>query len=307
MKQMEAQRTREILRTVRQVELKTRRLVDDQLAGQYHSVFKGRGMNFADVREYVRGDEVRTIDWNVTARTGVPHIKTFTEERELTLLLMIDLSASGAYGSVRASKRELAAEVGSALAFSAIRNSDKVGLLLFTDRVELFLPPKKGRSHILRIIREILFFEPKGRGTALNLALDHANRVLKRRALVFLVSDFLLPGRIEEHLPAFGRKLAVTGRRHDLVALSVSDPREYQLPDIGVITLEDAETGEQIEIDTSRASARESYARAAARYREEVARCVRGSGVEQLDLSTAKPYLPELMAFFGRRQGRRAP
>jgi len=304
MKKMEAQRTREILRAVRQIELKTRRLVEEQLAGQYHSVFKGRGMNFADVREYVRGDEVRTIDWNVTARTGQPHVKTFTEERELTLLLMVDLSASGAYGSVHASKRELAAEVASSLAFSAIRNGDKVGLLLFTDRVEFYLPPKKGRLHILRLIREILFFEPKGRGTALDVALDHANRLLKRRALVFLVSDFLVP---EVEMPALGRKLQVTSRRHDVVAVSVSDPREHQLPDVGIITLEDAETGAQIEIDTSRASTREAYARSARRYREAIGHCIRGSGVDQLDLSTGRPWLPELMGFFGRRRGRRAP
>ncbi|MFI5403902.1 MAG: DUF58 domain-containing protein, partial [Planctomycetota bacterium] len=210
MNRMEAQRTREVLKAVRQVELKTRRLVDEQLAGQYHAVFKGRGMNFADVREYVRGDEVRAIDWNVTARTGVPHVKTYTEERELTLLLMIDLSASGAYGSRRASKRERAAEAASALAFSAIRNNDKVGLLLFTDRVELYLPPRRGRSHILRVIREILLVEPKGRRTDLAVALDPANRILTRRALAFLVSDFLFVGPIDERVEALRRKLKAT-------------------------------------------------------------------------------------------------
>jgi uncharacterized protein (DUF58 family) len=307
MNRMEAQRTREVLKAVRQVELKTRRLVDEQLAGQYHSVFKGRGMNFADVREYVRGDEVRAIDWNVTARTGVPHVKTFTEERELTLLLMIDLSASGAYGSRRASKRELAAEAASALAFSAIRNNDKVGLLLFTDRVELYLPPRRGRSHILRVIREILFFEPKGRRTDLAVALDHANRVLKRRALAFLISDFLFVGPIDERVEALRRKLKATNRRHDVVAVSVTDPRELDLPDIGLVTLEDAETGEQIEIDTSKNQTRGAYRRAAERYYLEIARCLRASGVDQLEFSTATPYLPALMAFFGRRQGRRAP
>jgi uncharacterized protein (DUF58 family) len=307
MTKLEAQRTREVLKAVRQVELRTRRLVEDRLAGQYHSVFKGRGMNFAEVREYVRGDEVRAIDWNVTARTGVPHVKTFTEERELTLLLMIDMSSSGAYGSGRSSKRELAAEAASALAFSAIRNNDKVGLLLFTDRVELYLPPKRGRAHILRIIREILFFEPRGRRTDLAAALDHANRVLRRRALAFLLSDFLLVGPIDESIAALRRKLKATNRRHDVVAVSVTDPRELQLPDVGIITLEDSETGEQIEIDTSKEKAREAYRRAADRYYAEIARCIRASGVDQLALSTGLPWLPALMAFFGRRQGRRAP
>ncbi len=307
MEKLKAQRTREVLRAVRQVELKTRRLVEDQLAGKYHSVFKGRGMNFADVREYVRGDEVRAIDWNVTARTGVPHVKNFTEERELTLLLMIDMSASGAYGSGRSSKRELAAEAASALAFSAIRNNDKVGLLLFTDRVEFYLPPRRSRAHVLRVIREILLFEPKGRRTDLAPALDHANRVLKRRALVFIVSDFLMAGPIDNTVGALRTKLKATSRRHDVVAVSVTDPRELRLPDIGVITLEDAETGEQIEIDTSSEKARDAYRRAAARYYAEVSRGIRASGVDQLHLSTAEPYLPVLMAFLGRRRARRAP
>ena len=306
MEKLKAQRTREVLGAVRQVELKTRRAVEEQVSGQYHAVFKGRGITFADVREYVRGDEVRSIDWNVTARTSVPHVKTFIEERELTLLLMIDMSASGAYGSGRSSKRELAAEAASALAFSAIRNNDRVGLLLFTDRVELYVPPGRGQAHVLRIIREILFFEPKGRRTDLAVALDHANRVLKRRALAFLVSDFLLVGPIDERVGALRRKLKATNRRHDLVAVSVTDPKELRLPDIGVITLEDLETGERVEIDTSSEQAREAYRRAADRYYTEVGRCIRVSGVDHMKLSTAEPWLPALMAFFGRRQARRA-
>ncbi len=307
MEKLKAQRTREVLRAVRQVELKTRRQVEDQLAGRYRAAFKGRGTSFADVREYVRGDEVRAIDWNVTARTGAPHVKTFAEERELTLLLMIDMSASGAYGSGRSSKRELAAEAASALAFSAIRNDDKVGLLLFTDRVELYLAPRRGHAHVLRVIREVLFFTPEGRRTDLAPALDHANRVLKRRALVLLVSDFLLAGPIDHTVGALRRKLKTTNRRHDVVAVSVTDPRERRLPDIGVITLEDAETGEQIEIDTSSEKAREAYRRAADRYYAEVGRSIGASGVDQLHLSTAEPYLPVLIAFLGRRRARRAP
>jgi uncharacterized protein (DUF58 family) len=272
---MQAQRNREILKAVRQVEVKTRRLVEDGLAGRYHSVFKGRGVDFADVRE-------------------------------LTLLLMIDVSSSGAHGSHRSSKRDLAAEAGSALAFSAIRNNDRVGLLLFTDRVELCLPPRGGHAHILRIIREILFFEPRGRRTDLAAALDHANRVLKRRALAFLVSDFLLVGPIDDKVEALRRKLKATNRRHDVVAVSLTDPRELQLPDVGVVTLEDAETGERIEIDTSREQAREAYRRSAERYYLEIARCLRASGVDHLALSTAAPCTPALMALLRRRQARRA-
>jgi len=300
----EAQRTREILRAVRRVELKTRRLVEDQLAGQYHSAFKGRGMDLADVREYVRGDEVRAIDWNVTARTGVPHVKNFTEERELTLLLMVDMSGSGAYGSRNSSKRELAAEVASVLAFSAIRSNDKVGLLLFTDKVELYLPPRRGRTHALRVIREILFHKPEGRRTDLAAALDHANRVLKRRALTFVISDFLFNGAIDLNLDTLRRKLRATNLRHDLVAVTVVDPRELELPDVGIMTLEDIETGEQIEIDTADRRAREAYRRAAARYYEEIARCLSKAGVDRIPLTTARPFIPELMAFFGRRRAR---
>src|SRR5690349_893103 len=210
--------TAEILKKIRTLEIKTRGLVEAAFAGNYHSVFKGRGMNFEDVREYQPGDEIRAIDWNVTARLGSPFVKKFTEERELMVMLIVDVSASGNFGSKTQSKRELAAEVACLLAFSAIRNNDKVGLLLFTDRVELFIPPKKGRSHTLRIIREILFFEPLGRGTEPALALDYLNNVVTRRSVVFLISDF--------QAPDFSRALAVTGRRHDFTALRVEDERE---------------------------------------------------------------------------------
>src|SRR5881275_3798212 len=212
----------EILKKIRALEIKTKGLVQSAFAGDYHSVFKGRGMNFEDVREYQPGDEIRAIDWNVTARMGNAFVKKFTEERELTVMLIVEVSASGNFGSTSQSKRELAAEVACLLAFSAIRNNDKVGLLLFSDRLELFIPPKKGRSHTLRIIREILFFEPAGRGTDAAFALDHLNRIITRRAVVFLISDF--------QAPDFSRALAVTARRHDLIAIQIQDERETILP-----------------------------------------------------------------------------
>src|SRR3954464_5671952 len=232
----------EILKKIRVLEIKTKGLVQTVFAGDYHSVFKGRGMNFDEVREYQPGDEIRAIDWNVTARLGTAFVKKFTEERELTVMLVVDVSASGSFGSVSQSKRELAAEVACLMAFSAIRNNDKVGLLLFTDRVELFIPPKKGRSHTLRIIREILYFQPEGKGTEPALALDYLNKVVTRRAVVFFISDF--------QTGDFSRSLAVSGRRHDFIAVHVQDERERVLPNIGIITLEDAETGDQVEINT---------------------------------------------------------
>src|SRR5881296_3454647 len=237
------QRTAEILKKIRTLEIKTRGLVETAFAGDYHSVFKGRGMNFEDVREYQPGDEIRAIDWNVTARMGNAFVKKFTEERELTVMLVVDVSASGNFGSTTQSKRELAAEVACLLAFSAIRNNDKVGLILFTDHVELFIPPKKGRSHTLRLIREILFFQPQGCGTEPALALDYLNKIVTRRAVVFFISDF--------QAPDFSRALAVSGQRHDFIAIQIRDERERSLPNVGIITLEDAETGEQIEINTA--------------------------------------------------------
>src|SRR5213079_3012802 len=216
-----AEKTSEILKTIRTLEIKTRGLVETAFAGDYHSVFKGRGMNFEDVREYQPGDEIRAIDWNVTARMGSAFVKKFTEERELTVMLVVDVSASGNFGSTTQSKRELAAEVACLLAFSAIRNNDKVGLVLFSDHVELFIPAKKGRSHTLRLIREILFFEPRGRGTDPALALNYLNRTTTRRSVAFLISDF--------QAGDFSRELSVTARRHDLIAIPVVDPREEEL------------------------------------------------------------------------------
>ena len=301
---MEAQITKEILKKVRQVEVRTSRLVNDTLAGNYHSVFKGRGMNFDEVREYVPGDDIRAIDWNVTARTGIPHIKKFTEERELTIMLMIDVSGSGDFGSGAGSKREMMAELGSILAFSARRNNDKVGLILFTDFVELYVPPKKGRSHILRVIREILFFQPQGTKTDLLLPLDFINRVAKRRCVTFLLSDFCLPGVFEETLSRLQPKLQITNRRHDLISMIVSDPREHQLPDVGWLTLEDAESGAQVEVNTSDPAIRRGYAELAASQQKRLHRAIRSAGLDLLDLSTDQPYLPPLLNFFKARQRR---
>ena len=288
--------TREILRKIRRLELRTRRLVESSFAGQYQSVFKGRGMNFEEVRPYTPGDEIRAIDWNVTARTGEPYIKKFTEEREMTVMIVLDVSASGDFGSVEESKREMAAEVAAILAFSAIHNNDKVGLLLFSDRVELFIPPKKGRHHILRLIREMLYFSPKGRGTDLAGALDYMNRVVTRRAVVFVISDFLTGD--------FSRPLTVSAKRHDMVALTVIDPAEEALPDIGVILLEDPETGEQIEVDTSRRAITGNYARLVGERFKELGTVFGSRGVDTVQLRTDADYLPVLRSFFDRR-GRR--
>lgn len=287
---------KEILRKIRRLELRTRRLVESSFAGQYHSVFKGRGMNFEEVRPYTPGDEIRAIDWNVTARTGEPYIKKFTEEREMTVMIVLDVSASGDFGSVRESKREMAAEVAAILAFSAIHNNDKVGLLLFSDRVELFIPPKKGRLHILRLIREMLYFSAKGRGTDLNGALEYMNKVVTRRAVVFVISDFIAGD--------FTRPLTVSAKRHDMVALAVVDPAEESLPDVGVILLEDPETGEQIEVDTSRRAISGNYARLAGERSKELAALFGSRGVDMVQLRTDTDCLPILRSFFDRR-GRR--
>ncbi|MEP6936516.1 MAG: DUF58 domain-containing protein [Chthoniobacterales bacterium] len=288
----------EILKKIRALELKTKGLVQTAFAGDYHSVFKGRGMNFDEVREYQPGDEIRAIDWNVTARLGSAFVKKFTEERELTVMLVVDVSASGDFGSVAQSKRELAAEVACLLAFSAIRNNDKVGLILFTDRVELFIPPKKGRAHTLRLIREILFFHPQGRRTDAALALDYLNKIVTRRAVVFFISDF--------QTRDFSRELAVSGRRHDFIAIHIQDQREEALPNVGIITLEDAETGEQIEINTADRTTRARFTELAAQQRAELNRTLRRNNIDAVSLRTGDDYLPALRAFFKQRERRLA-
>jgi len=289
---------KDILKKIRHIELKTRGLVETAFAGQYRSVFKGRGMNFEEVREYQPGDEVRTIDWNVTARMGHPFVKKFTEERELTVMLIVDVSASGNFGSANLSKRELAAEVASLIAFSAIRNNDKVGLILFSDHVELFIPPKKGRTHTLRLIREILYFHPLGKGTDAAVALGYLNRVVTRKSVVFLISDF--------QTRDFSKELSVTSRRHDLIAIPVVDPREEELPDIGLVALEDAETGEMIEINTSDASMRAAYSHLFDKRRDELLKNLRRKRIDTISLRTNEDYLPGLRTFFKTRERRLA-
>jgi uncharacterized protein (DUF58 family) len=300
---MNTEQAKEILKKVRQIEIRTNRLVNDSLAGQYNSVFKGRGMDFDEVREYVPGDEVRTIDWNVTARAGRPFVKKFTEERELTILLMVDVSASGNFGSGPRSKRQMAAELASVLAFSAIRNSDKVGLVLFTDQIEQYIPPKKGRQHVLRVIREILFFEPHSRGTDIVRALDFANQVTTRRAIMFLISDFELPNQ-DQALADVRRAVRLASRRHDVVALHVHDLREAELPDVGQLAIEDAENGELIELDTTDERVRSRFAELAQQRVNNLRRALAAEGVDALNLDTREPYEPALRSFFKNRERR---
>ena len=288
----------DIIEKVRRIEIRSRQLVTDSISGAYHSSFKGRGMDFEEVREYSIGDDVRSIDWNVSAKMDKPYIKVFREERELTLLLVIDLSASGIFGSVKQSKREHAAEIASVLAFSATLNNDKVGLLLYTDEVEHYLPPKKGRSHILRVIRDILFFKPRGRGTRHRVALNYLNRVQKRKAVVFLVSDFQ-----ESDAQTFAT-LALTNQRHDLISIALSDPRESQLSTIGLITLEDAETGELVEVDTGSSGIRTDYQKQALRSRDIFNQQMRKRGLDWIEASTDQAYIPALSRLFARRATR---
>ena len=288
---------REVIRRVRRLEIRTRRLVQESLAGSYHSVFRGRGMEFAEVRDYVPGDDVRTIDWNVAARMGHPYVKKFTEERELTVVLVVDASGSERFGTAPSTKMQMSAEISALLAFSAIRNNDRVGLLLFTDRVELFLPPRKGKEHGLRVLREVLTVEPTALRTSIATALEYLQRVVTKRAVVFLVSDFQDDG--------FERTLRVSARKHDVVAISVSDPRELALPAVGLIAVEDPETGERGVIDSGNARVRRAYADHTGRERERLRDTFTRTGVDLLELSTAEPYEMPMVRFF-RQRARRA-
>ena len=290
---------------MRELEISTRRMVDDTMAGAYHSVFKGRGMDFDEVREYSPGDEVRTIDWNVTARAGRTFVKKFTEERELTIFLVVDISASGNFGSGTMAKRDLAAQVASVLAFSAIRNSDKVGLILYTDRIERYLPPKKGRRHVLRVVRDILYHEPQGIGTDTVKTLDVVNHVLHRRAVVFLISDFQMGGDPNVARAQLRRAVRQTNRRHDLIALQIEDPRERQLPNVGIIALEDAETGEIIELDTAREAVRKRFNELSVERAQRLRNDLRTEGVDSVQLRTDMPYIPPLQRLFKSRSGPR--
>lgn len=284
---------REWLKKIRQIELRTVRLVEDLMAGQYHSVFKGRGMDFDEVREYQPGDEVRRIDWNVTARTGIAHIKKYIEEREMTVMILVDASASSVTGSVEQSKRELAAELAAVLAFSAIKNNDKVGALLFTDGTEKYIRPGKGRLHVLRLIGEVLSYKPASRGTNLTKALQHINRALNRRAVIFVISDFMDRD--------FERALKVTSQKHDLIAVPIVDASERELPNLGWITFEDAETGQVVELNTGNPKARAAFAAAAEERLTKLRRLFRSSGLDTIEAQTDVPYLRGMMQFFETR------
>lgn len=312
---------KELLKKIRAIELRTNRLVSETLAGQYHSVFKGQGMNFDEVREYQPGDEVRSIDWNVTARMNHPFVKKFVEERELTLMLVVDLSGSGLFGSGDQTKRELAAEIASVLAFSAIRNNDKVGLIIFTEEVEKFIPPRKGRQHVLRVIREILFYEPKKRGTDLNKALEFLVRVTPHRAIAAVISDFLgqtFPTRAEiaAHLKrkvVLSETLAQASlvalkqahRRHDVVAVHVVDRFEMELPPLGRLVFKDAETGEVVEVNTGDERKRNTFAQRQMQAQNELIRLFRSAHIDSIQLRTDQPYTVALARFFETREKRR--
>jgi uncharacterized protein (DUF58 family) len=288
---------REILKQVRRIEISTRGLVNDVFSGEYHSVFKGRGMNFAEVREYQYGDDIRSIDWNVTARTGSPFVKVFEEERELTVMLLVDVSASGDFGTRGRLKGEVAVEICALLAFSAIKNNDKVGLIIFSEGVEKFVPPRKGRRHVLRVLRELLYHEPEGRGTDITAALEYLTHVQRKRAVTFLVSDFRDEG--------FDKALAVAGRRHDLIAVRIGDVREHELPALGLLDLEDPETGERVVVNSSNPGFRRAFQEVGVKRREELDAVLRRSKVDVIDIETGQPYVKPLMRFFQDRLRRR--
>lgn len=290
--------TSELIKKIRRIEIRTRRLVNSSFAGEYHAVFKGRGMEFDEVRPYQSGDEVRTIDWNVTARTGNLFVKRYIEERELTVMLLVDASASGQFGTTNRFKREIAAELAAVLAFSAITNNDKVGLLIFTDQIELFIAPRKGRRHVLRLIRDLLAFEPTGRKTNLKLGLETLNHMLKRRSIIFLVSDFLSPPN------AYSRTLQVSNRRHDVIALTVSDPREETWPNVGLVALEDAETGQVQWVDTASRRWRQEFSERVTELNLARQRVFRKAKVDQIDISTDSDYVVPLTNFFEQRARR---
>ena len=288
----------ELLRRIRRIEITTSRVVDEILAGQYHSAFKGRGMEFEEVRQYQIGDDVRTIDWNVTARAGEPYIKLFREEREMSVNLLVDLSASQAVGSEGQLKRELVAQVGATLAFSAIDNSDKVGFTGFTDQIEKVVPPRKGKRHVLRVIRELLFCEPISTGTDIRQAIDHFNKMQKRRSVVFLISDFLDHG--------YEKALRVAARRHDIIPIIVSDPREYDLPNVGLIELRDAETGQQVLIDTASRRNRQAYREKMFAFAERRRQLFRRFKIEAVTLTTGEDFVEPLAQYFRKREARLA-
>lgn len=289
--------TKEILKKVRRIEIRTRRLVNDLFSGEYHSSFKGQGMEFDEVREYLPGDDVRQIDWNVTARYGTPFIKKFAEERELTVIILMDISGSKAFGTAGYYKSELAAELTALLAFAAIKNNDKVGMIAFSDRIEKFIPPAKGRHNVLRLIREVLYFQPEGGGTDIAGAIEYFNRVIKKRAVMFLISDFIAKD--------FRKPLLIARRKHDTIAINVTDPREMSMPNVGLLYTEDAETGRRLWLDTGSEVVRKAYAGAARVRQQELVELFKKLNVDHVVLSTASDYIDPLAKFFRLRDMKR--
>lgn len=286
----------ELLKKIRRIEIRTSRTVNDVLAGQYHSAFKGRGMEFEEVRQYHVGDDVRTIDWNVSARAGEPFVKVFREERELTVMLLVDLSASQAFGTGEQEKRELVAEIGATLALSAIRNNDKVGLICFTDRIEKFVPPRKGARHVLRVIRELLVHEPQRRGTDLSVALEYLNRIQKRKCTAFLVSDFIDEG--------YETAMQLARRKHDLIAVDIGDRFESELPRVGLIEVQDNETGEVVLLDTNSKAARDTYDKVNSLKQDALNTWMLRNRIDRLPLQTGEPFIETLSRFFKKREAR---
>ncbi|MFH1061969.1 MAG: DUF58 domain-containing protein [Candidatus Omnitrophota bacterium] len=287
---------KEVLDKIRRIQIKTSRMVNDVFAGQYHSVFKGKGMEFDEVREYQPGDDIRSIDWNVTARMGHPYIKKFVEERQLTVMLIMDASGSSYFGTQNKLKSEQAAELCSVLAFSAIKNNDRVGLIIFSDQIEQFIPPRKGLRHVLRVIREVLYHKPKGTGTDIGLALEYLNKVIRKKAICFLISDFFGC--------EFKQQIKITNKRHDLVAMTITDPAEQNLPQAGIVKLQDNETKQEFYIDSSDKNAREEFARRSGEKLSERARLLRQAGVDIVDIKTNVPYSEAVYRFF-RTRGKR--
>jgi len=287
---------KEILKKVKRIEIRTRNLVNEIFSGEYHSVFKGRGMEFAEVREYQFGDDIRTIDWNVTAKMARPYVKKYMEERELTVMLIVDASASGEFGTVRQMKSEIGIEICALLSFSAIKNNDRVGLIIFTNKIEKFIPPKKGKKHVLRVLRELLYFEPEATNTDINCAVEYLSRVIRKKAVVFLISDFLDKN--------YGKSLKIANKKHDVIAIKITDPREVELPDVGFIELEDAETGEEVLIDTTDLEFRDTFRELNLKRQSQRDKLFASIGIDSIDIHTDKSYVEPIMNFFMMRANR---
>jgi uncharacterized protein (DUF58 family) len=285
---------KEVLQKVRQIEIRTRSVVESVLSGEYQSVFKGRGMEFSEVRTYMAGDDIRSIDWNVTARMGGPYVKKYVEERELTVMLVVDASSSGSFGSIKQFKDEIAVELCALLAFSAIKNNDRVGLIIFTSEVEKYIPPKKGKNHVLRVIRELLYFKPGKKGTSIAEAMGYLNRVQRRKAVVFCVSDFIAKG--------FEAPMRVAAQRHDLIAITITDPRELTLPNVGLIDLEDPETGETMLVDTRKKAVRDAFNKEALKRKETLRTFFKSHGIDEIPVLTEADYVDPLVKFFKKRE-----